>query len=277
VLSSSNQVACTRVFSKASALSTFEFWWRWDYQPGNFYPVAIADIFAEGCYRVVHKLGSGGSSTISLAREQGESGGLIRTIKVMRAEVSSNNWFQNWVLLCLFHPLSLVQSSDIQTPQDYFVEVGPNGSHLCLVYRLAGPSTLSMSFSPGSVAGSRRLQKELAKLKVAKQWLQLCPWSFVAIFVPEESLAADRTTHMLHRPTSCSTSLKMLQNGRIKNFISTSAKMDHTETLDYSPFGPHTPPQLIALIDNACFTSFAFLREDMLLIGFGNPSPVLPP
>lgn len=135
-----------------------------DYRPGGFHPVAIADLFAEGRYRVVHKLGSGGSSTIWLAREQGGFGGLV-TIKVMRAELSSIE-----VVPELSVPLSVssLPGANIQTPQDHFMEVGPNGSHLCLVYQLAGPSILSMSFSPGRVAGSRRLRKDLAK-KVAKQ------------------------------------------------------------------------------------------------------------
>jgi len=139
-----------------------------DYQPGGFHPVAIADLFAEGRYRVVHKLGSGGSSTIWLAREEGGFGGLV-TIKVMRAELSSNNSIEEVPELSVPRSISsLVPGANVQTPQDYFVEVGPNGSHLCLVYRLAGPSILAMSFSPGRVVGSRRLRKDLAK-KVAKQ------------------------------------------------------------------------------------------------------------
>ena len=64
--------------------------------------------------------------------------------------------------------LSLVPGARIQIHQDYFMEYGPNGSYLCLVYQLAGPSILSMSFFPGKFEGSRRLRKYLAK-KVDKQ------------------------------------------------------------------------------------------------------------
>jgi len=98
-----------------------------DYQPGGFHPVAIANLLAEGRYRVVHKLGLGGSSTIWLAHKQGGSGGLV-TIKVMRAELSSNNSIKEVPELCV--PLSvssLVPGTNVQTPQDYFVQVGPNG------------------------------------------------------------------------------------------------------------------------------------------------------
>jgi serine/threonine-protein kinase SRPK3 len=54
-------------------------------------------------------------------------------------------------------------------------------------------------------------------------------------------------------------------------------KMEDIEILDYSPFGPHTPPQLVAPIDNVRFTSSAFLQEDMLLIDFGQSFPFLAP
>ena len=46
---------------------------------------------------------------------------------------------------------------------------GPNGTHLCLVFPLAGPSVHGMSFGrEGRTEGSRRLRADLAR-KVAKQ------------------------------------------------------------------------------------------------------------
>ena len=53
--------------------------------------------------------------------------------------------------------------------------------------------------------------------------------------------------------------------------------MEDIETLDYSPLGPHTPTQLIAPIDNACFTNSTLLQEDILLINFGKSFPFLTP
>jgi len=53
------------------------------YKPGGFHPVAIGDVFADGRYTVVHKLGYGGSSTTWLARSQ--SGKLV-ALKVLRAD-----------------------------------------------------------------------------------------------------------------------------------------------------------------------------------------------
>jgi serine/threonine-protein kinase SRPK3 len=137
------------------------------YKTGGFHPVAIGDDFAGGCYRVVHKLGYGGSSTIWLARTRP---GKLVALKVLRADVSSERFNE---LPELVVPLRLseyiqargpVACSKIQVPEDYFMEKGPNGSHLCLVYQLAGPSILSIS---GAMTGGR-LRKDLAK-KVAKQ------------------------------------------------------------------------------------------------------------
>src|ERR1700761_3690364 len=52
--------------------------WVEEYRPGGFHPISIGDEFAHGRYRVIHKLGFGGSSTIWLARDQqNQLGGLV--------------------------------------------------------------------------------------------------------------------------------------------------------------------------------------------------------
>jgi len=137
------------------------------YRTGGFHPVAIGDLFAGGCYRVVHKLGYGGSSTIWLARSR--SGKLV-SLKVLRADMSSEPVDELPELVVplklseYIHTKGPIACSKIQVPEDYFIEKGPNGSHLCLVYQLAGPTILSIS---GAMT-SGRLRKDLAK-KVAKQ------------------------------------------------------------------------------------------------------------
>ena len=155
------------------------------YQPGGFQPVAIGDVFAQGRYRIVHKLGFGGSSTIWLARNQS---GKLATLKIMRAIVSSKPVDEvpelavPWKLLECIQALGPVARSNIQTVKEYFTENGPNGSHLCLVSELAGPSILSMSNSPGRVIGSRRLRSDLAR-KVAKQVVDAVELMHTAGFV----------------------------------------------------------------------------------------------
>lgn len=142
-----------------------------DYKPTGFHPVVIGDTLAQGRYRIIHKLGFGGSSTIWLARNHA---GKLVTLKVMSADVSSKPVDEIPELVVprklfdYFRAPDPVPSSNIQLLEDHFIENGPNGSHVCLVYNFGGPSLLAMSDSPGRVIGSRRLRRDLAR-KVASQ------------------------------------------------------------------------------------------------------------
>ena len=144
-----------------------------DYQPGGYHPISIGDTFDQGRYRILHKLGFGGSSTVWLARDQqeGKDCGRIATLKAMRADMSSQSPGEISELAIsqkLIQSLPPSHSADFQTVDHHFLVQGPNGSHRFLIYPLAGPSILAMSDSPGRVAGSRRLRADLAR-KVAKQ------------------------------------------------------------------------------------------------------------
>ena len=142
-----------------------------DYQPCGYHPISVGDTFDHGRFRVLHKLGFGGSSTVWLARDQREEGRIV-TLKAMRADVTSSKVPNEIPELAISQKLreSLPPSLsvDFQTVDYHFFVQGPNGSHLFLVFPLAGPSILAMSDSPGRTAGSRRLRADLAR-KVAKQ------------------------------------------------------------------------------------------------------------
>ncbi|KAF8345533.1 hypothetical protein F5887DRAFT_167103, partial [Amanita rubescens] len=57
------------------------------YKPGGLHPVSIGDVFANGRYKVLHKLGSGGSSTVWLARDSASE--TLVALKVLSADKSS--------------------------------------------------------------------------------------------------------------------------------------------------------------------------------------------
>ena len=64
-----------------------------DYRPGGYHPISIGDTFDQGRYRILHKLGFGGSSTVWLVRDQqeGKDRGKITTLKAIRADTSSQS------------------------------------------------------------------------------------------------------------------------------------------------------------------------------------------
>jgi hypothetical protein len=57
------------------------------YAPGGLHPVSIGDVFANGRYKILHKLGFGGSSTIWLARDS--VSGILVALKVLAAYIST--------------------------------------------------------------------------------------------------------------------------------------------------------------------------------------------
>jgi len=154
--------------------------WVEDYRPSKFHPVHLGDLFKDGRYRVIRKLGYGAYSTVWLARD----------------EQYDLNSFPNSVahLFLCYHRLSMAQASHhipklaniyrrigcyvalkiltaqstvleielsilktmaqstlphrgkkhVITLQDYFKHRGPNGEHGSLVFEVMAPSTASM-------------------------------------------------------------------------------------------------------------------------------------
>jgi serine/threonine-protein kinase SRPK3 len=143
------------------------------YKPGGLHPVSIGDVFANGRYKVLHKLGSGGSSTVWLARDSASE--TLVALKVLSADKSSKPKDEIAELSISLKLDALIASTHnaardyIQIIKDSFTVEGPNGTHLCLVSKLAGPSVHAMSSlgCAGRLEGSRRLRGDLAR-KVAK-------------------------------------------------------------------------------------------------------------
>lgn len=136
------------------------------YHPGGFHPIMINDVFDGGRFRVIHKLGKGGFSTVWLARDQQED--KLVALKAMRANLPSETLDE---VPDLTVPTKLQDvlppSVAILYPQHHFVVHGPNGTHLFLVCPLAGPTVCDMSYDEERLQGSRRLRADLAR-KVAQ-------------------------------------------------------------------------------------------------------------
>ena len=108
------------------------------YCAGGFHPVKIGDEFCQARYRVVHKLGYGGSSTAWLARDS-ESNRYV-CLKILTADNSACDAEQRVGKAMhdrhSFHPGRKLVSLFM----DRFSIQGPNGNHTCLVKEVLGPT-----------------------------------------------------------------------------------------------------------------------------------------
>jgi serine/threonine protein kinase len=104
------------------------------YCVGGFHPVSIGDTMKEGRYRIVHKLGFGGYSTIWLALDTMHRQHVA--VKVCAAHTRDGSLEEK-----ILEHLSRSMHDDgarpgqylVQTIMDSFDVQGPNGHHRCLV------------------------------------------------------------------------------------------------------------------------------------------------
>ncbi|SPO07073.1 uncharacterized protein DNG_09767 [Cephalotrichum gorgonifer] len=62
--------------------------WVEDYRPGGYHPVLLGDIFNDGQYKVIRKLGDGSYSTVWLARDLRNSSNVA--LKILVSAVSGS-------------------------------------------------------------------------------------------------------------------------------------------------------------------------------------------
>ncbi|KAK2589943.1 hypothetical protein QQS21_012377 [Conoideocrella luteorostrata] len=111
------------------------------YKPGGFHPVHLGDRFDGGRYRIAHKLGAGGFSTVWLARDEKRDKWMA--LKVVDAEHSASTAVKSAISHSL---LAECGTACVAGPQEQFTLDGPNGRHLCLVLPVLGPSLSELSY-----------------------------------------------------------------------------------------------------------------------------------
>ncbi|KAI3109579.1 hypothetical protein CBS147333_5564 [Penicillium roqueforti] len=126
------------------------------YRKGGYHPVTLGEYLKDGRYKVLHKLGWGGYSTVWAARDQREETYVAVKISVAETEYDMRE-LQTMKELASYHPhtVQLLDNFDLK---------GPNGSHKCLVYEILGPNvpdTIDTRFPDGRLPG--KLAKVIAK------------------------------------------------------------------------------------------------------------------
>ncbi|KAK3898904.1 kinase-like protein [Staphylotrichum tortipilum] len=112
------------------------------YASGGFHPTHLGDVF-DGRYRVVHKLGAGGFSTVWLAKDTTEDRYVALKIVVadQSAAIEARNLSPGRAAL----RSSSQGNSGLVIEQRHFTIDGPNGHHIYLVFPVLGPSTSQLS------------------------------------------------------------------------------------------------------------------------------------
>ncbi|EGX95923.1 serine protein kinase, putative [Cordyceps militaris CM01] len=114
--------------------------WIEDYRPGGYHPVLLGDLFNDGQYKVIRKLGEGSYSTSSEVR-------ILRHLA--GAAPAEGHRYVTQLL-------------------DEFEHCGPNGTHKCLVFEPMGPSVNSMVEELPQFKPRRREMKVRYPIHMAK-------------------------------------------------------------------------------------------------------------
>ncbi|KAI1145794.1 kinase-like domain-containing protein [Nemania diffusa] len=111
----------------------------YDYEPGGHHPLHLGDIL-HGRYKVIHKLGSGGSANVWLCCDAKSSEPRYVALKIIMAECSTSACPE----LRVNKPIEMgieveAVARHFCLPLDQFSITGPNGTHHTLVYSVLGP------------------------------------------------------------------------------------------------------------------------------------------
>lgn len=116
-----------------------------DYCKGGYHPVTVGEIFKDGRYEVIRKLGWGHFSTVWLSRDN-ETGQHV-ALKVVRSAshytetaLDEIKLLQRIVAANPTHP----GKAHVVQLLDSFEHKGPNGLHVCMVFEVLGENLLGL-------------------------------------------------------------------------------------------------------------------------------------
>ncbi|KAH6640407.1 kinase-like domain-containing protein [Chaetomium tenue] len=116
------------------------------YVPGGYFPMIINQQFDHGSnlYTIIHKLGFGPSSTVWLAKRENENDETSKVsfhaLKILRADLSTPETYPEVETLMKLQQLREESHPGLIHIQESFYLSSPNGTHMCFVLPLLGPS-----------------------------------------------------------------------------------------------------------------------------------------
>ncbi|KAH6854697.1 kinase-like domain-containing protein [Chaetomium sp. MPI-CAGE-AT-0009] len=226
------------------------------YTPGGLHPTSLGDVYDDR-YRVVHKLGAGGFSTVWLARDETEQNWVALKIVVadhsaaIEAKYASS---QHVVLQC-------GSRAKLAVGYRRFTIDGPNGRHLCLVLPVLGPSTSQLSCFLDS-----RMTPRLAR-KAAYQAVQA-----LADLHAQGFCHGDVTTSNI---AFCLSDIDRYTEHHLSNLFGTPEKAP-LETESGEEPGPEAPRYIVRPIDFLA-SEDDIISWDIQLLDFDQSFPVSSP
>ncbi|KAF2161550.1 hypothetical protein M409DRAFT_27948 [Zasmidium cellare ATCC 36951] len=166
------------------------------YRPGGFHPVRLGEVCGEK-YRVLRKLGYGQYSTVWLVRNLGDA--THWAMKVLSAECYGTDVdiYELEILKHLKAEGSRHEGSRyITSLEDSFEHRGPNGNHVCLVFKLMAESLATFTdwFDDGGIPAPL-VQKFTRQVLRAVEFAHSCgvihtdiKQSNIMVQIPDESL-----------------------------------------------------------------------------------------
>ncbi|TQS37795.1 hypothetical protein Golomagni_01719, partial [Golovinomyces magnicellulatus] len=108
------------------------------YCVGGYHPIILGDLFKNGRYKVLHKLGWGGFSTVWAAKDLEKQEYVALKVSVAKIHDKSKE-------IKVLRTLANLNSEEtgsrhVMKLLDHFQIAGPNGRHQCLVLEFLGPN-----------------------------------------------------------------------------------------------------------------------------------------
>ncbi|KFG83189.1 putative protein kinase [Metarhizium anisopliae] len=109
------------------------------YQPNGLHPIDLGDELHDHRFRVIHKLGYGGSSTVWLCRDQSKDRPVYVAVKIFHAGFAETECRELLMFKVKDEGIDH-QEHHLCLPKERFISESPNGTHLCLVFPVLGPT-----------------------------------------------------------------------------------------------------------------------------------------